>query len=817
MKKTLAIMLALIMVVCLVPTVAFAEGKTITVGNTAGANYTTLAAAVAAAESGDTIVLTSDLTMTECARFYDKDLIIDGQGHTVTRGDEDDFKTLTDTARGSYNPAMIEVQTSGSSASLTLTNIILDDGGKHVGTVFAQAISGEGHGDNTVYVQDAIVASNATEDCTITLGEGAVLRNFGGMSAVRVTNKAKLVMKSGSVIEDNPVSKRTKGSAAGEVGPAGAVWIQSAAFEMEDGAKIQNVDGRAVYADGGEATIGGTISGITGNSNMWQGTNGSAIHLRNNATGTLTATGLIENVTGSDGKIVYLNSSAYAMEDGSIINNHANESASSKTHGIYSVDSKDDLRNEVRINGEICGINGNPLQIANTNVYIGKTGNIHNNFVNYGALYLQKNATANISGKINNNTASGRGGGIGTAGHGFVEINMYPGAEIKNNTAASTGGGASLKNCKFTMYGGEISGNTGKTGGGIYLYSDASADILGGTITNNTSEIGPNDLAVTSSNWGTDSIYLYISDEAQIGNPAVYMEQNTKTVSPGDRNIKLHNASGKEGDSIDALKKASNDKGWNAPIATFWTQRDGAASLTVGGLKQLENNLPVYVLTQKTGADGKPTSPDAPVHTYAATVDDDGNVKFTLPSGDMNGNGCAVAIVQPKKDYGTLTINGPETIQQNTTGEDYPVTYTVTYTMSESMKSIIAQPGSTATYSLTINKDTRLTGTPGSTFNGRSIDVTYTLPNGNFTEGESLFASAELTITVGNARYTVPSNVAKTIMIGSGSTGGDSTGGDSTGGGHYHPDPTPVPVIVIPPKTGDMTLWQSILHFFGIR
>lgn len=34
---------------------------------------------------------------------------------------------------------------------------------------------------------------------------------------------------------------------------------------------------------------------------------------------------------------------------------------------------------------------------------------------------------------------------------------------------------------------------------------------------------------------------------------------------------------------------------------------------------------------------------------------------------------------------------------------------------------------------------------------------------------------------------------------------------------HWHPDPTPVPVVVIPPKTGDMTLWQSILHFFGIR
>ena len=40
-------------------------------------------------------------------------------------------------------------------------------------------------------------------------------------------------------------------------------------------------------------------------------------------------------------------------------------------------------------------------------------------------------------------------------------------------------------------------------------------------------------------------------------------------------------------------------------------------------------------------------------------------------------------------------------------------------------------------------------------------------------------------------------------------------GGGNGGGGHYHPT-TPVPVIVIPPKTGDMTIWQSILHFFGI-
>ena len=54
-----------------------------------------------------------------------------------------------------------------------------------------------------------------------------------------------------------------------------------------------------------------------------------------------------------------------------------------------------------------------------------------------------------------------------------------------------------------------------------------------------------------------------------------------------------------------------------------------------------------------------------------------------------------------------------------------------------------------------------------------------------------------------------------TLYYGGGSSG-DSSGGSSSGG-YYYPTTTPVPVIVIPPKTGDMTIWQSILHFLGIR
>ena len=155
--------------------------------------FATLAKAVDAAADGTTIYVMSDLTMDQCARFYDKSLkITSGEGgpYTITRSA--DFKQQSDTARSWYNPAMIEVQSSSaSSVGLTLSDIVLDDAGMHEGTVFAQAVSGDGNGDNTVYVQDAIIASNATVPCTVTLGKDAVLRNFGGMSAVRATNQAK--------------------------------------------------------------------------------------------------------------------------------------------------------------------------------------------------------------------------------------------------------------------------------------------------------------------------------------------------------------------------------------------------------------------------------------------------------------------------------------------------------------------------------------------------------------------------------------------------------------------------------------------------
>ena len=208
-----------------------------------------------------------------------------------------------------------------------------------------------------------------------------------------------------------------------------------------------------------------------------------------------------------------------------------------------------------------------------------------------------------------------------------------------------------------------------------------------------------------------------------------------------------------------ALTDASKSMGWNDPLTTLWVQRDGAAELTIGGLTL--NDLPVYVLSLPVDETGKVLDASE-VQVYEAQKTDTGDIDITLP--DVSGNGHAVAIVQPSQNHGTLVINGPETIERNKTGADYPVTYTVTYDMSESMESIIEQSGGEAEYVLTIDQDVRLTGNPGS-FNGESIQVTYSLPHSEFKAGDFLLASAKLRITVGQHDYIIPSNVAKTQKI----------------------------------------------------
>ena len=650
---------------------------------------------------------------------------------------------------------MIEVQThtGGEGAGLTLTNIIFDDARKHEGTVFAQAVSdgsvGAASNDNLVYVQDAIIASNATVTTTITLGDGAVLRNFGGMSAVRATGEAKLVMEPGSVIEDASSITRSKGD-AGSVGPAGAVWLQGSDFEMENGAEIKNVNGRAVYADGGSVSVGGTISGIIGNPAMWQGKDGTAIHLRGSAKATLN--GKISDCT--EGVLVFVDKAVFEMATGSFLGNSDAAGIKTNEDPTWSLVNKDDYgtdRNTITIHGEISGIKNNktPIQFKFGTLLIGADSNIHHNSVFYGTLYIQRDAIVDIYGKINNNDASSRGGGVATAGHGEVVINMYEGAEVKGNTAVKNGGGIMISsNTSFTMYGGEISGNVSQTvGGGIYQYKNNSkVELQGGTIRDNTmnatdvkdSSTGTeNDITISNQGNGSSNHYLYISQNTELDNQNVYFQINSTTVTPAENSldIKLGNAS-KE--SVTALSGKADANGWNAPLATFWAQRDGAAELTVGGLT-FNKALPVYALVQETGADGKPVS-GAEVRVYSTKITDDG-IRLTLPNGYTNG--CAVALAQPTTDFGSVGISGPTEIAKASDAAPYEVPYTVTYTMSDSLRGMLNMASADIpAMSFVVELDSRLAAKTGDSGN-----CLYTFDGDGILDGTASVSGHTVTVT----------------------------------------------------------------------
>lgn len=717
-KRVSAILLALVLVFGLLPATALAaEGESTTpavyvssAGDDTNGNgsedkpFATLAKAVGEAVDGATIYVMSDLTMTSCARFYNKSLTITSLGdatYTITRGDN--FAQQQDNARSWYNPAMVEVQTTGGEgAGLTLTNIIFDDAGKASGTVFAQTVSDDGTGTadtshNTDYVQDAIIASNATVPSTITLGKGAVLRNFGGMSAVRATGAAKLVMESGSVIEDAPSITRSKGD-AGSVGPAGAVWLQGSDFEMENGAEIKNVNGRAVYVDGGEVTVGGTISNITGNANMWQatkkdGTSGTAIHLRGeNASAVLTSTAVIEEISGG-GSAVFVTGSGNKLttDPGSIIKDVAN------TTGIYC-----SFNSDAQLSGEITGVKNSIALSLNDSAaaVLKKEGIICNNACTTAVVYLRAGAHFKVYGKINDNTSTGNCAALyivtnGAASHATLE----PGGEICNNTNNGSKYGAAVElqqgNCSFTMNGGTISGNSGPCGA-VQVHKDSAKFIMnGGEVTGNTSKTGKEAGIYVEYKTPTVELkagkaqsvtlaanvsaspskgHVYISDRFDLESGLVAMAQDAKTVTPAEDslNIKLGNASLT---SVTTLTTASTDKGWKSPLATFWAQRNGAAELTVGGLVA-NDDLPVYVLTLPVDETGAVSTGAAQKVFAAQKTGNTGEVKFTLP--DVSGNGCAVALAQPTANFGSVVISGPTEIAKTSDAAPYEVPYTVT-------------------------------------------------------------------------------------------------------------------------------------------
>lgn len=696
--------------------------------------YASLAKAVDEAPDGATIYVMSDLTMTECARYYGKDLTItsgNGGPYTLARGDG--FDMIPDTARSWYNPAMIEVgSTDGpGTASLTLTNIVLDDGGKRMGEYYIQAASnGTGntqfgdmvinHGD---IVQDAMIATyNGTG--TITLGEGAVLKNFGGMSAVRLSS-GTLVMESGSKIVDDTVTDRTKGATITGTeksyyyGPAGAIWMQGGSVEMRQGAEISGIVGRAFYVDSGNVTINGTVSNVCSDADMWWGEGGSIVHLRSNATATLGSTGVVDGKgrTTHGASFDVLAGCEFTAAEGSVIKDIAGGGNIVNVSGT------------AYLNGEITGCTDGGHVIcaqssSNHYVRIGETSNIHHNTSAYGVIYTQgTNGVIDIYGKLNDNVSTDRGGALTLANNGsHVEVNMYDGAEMCRNVSHQTGGAVMVSCGTFTMNGGTISGNISgagnvgdedKVGGGVYVRRGGQFIMNGGTLSDNSSaSIGGNialdagdyngsvpyvelnggsvtggamNVTVTESNgsyfvsggeandltivggstFGKTDRYLSVANDVQLSEQSVFMDDYDFYIENPGSDVKLGNASA---DCETYVKSELTSQNLTQVLGSYWYETTAAAqSFDISDLSY-DASKELYAAIVATDATGVPVAGGA-VTLRAVDVSAGGSLTLSLPG--QNATGYAVVFVQEGDQPAQVVTVTPADITVYEGGDGY--------------------------------------------------------------------------------------------------------------------------------------------------
>lgn len=795
--------------------------KIVYVGGTDENHFDSLAAAVTAInnmpETNFVIEVQSDLTATKCARITNKHVTItsatgEGSPYTITRGNS--FDTISDNGRSWYNPAMIEVTVlEGHTASVTLKNIVLNDAGNHEGDIFAQAKKidppNEDDRSNLKYVQDAMVAAYglAENSSQIFLDEGAVLKNFGGMSAVRVTGGASLTMNSGSLICDDPTTDRIKDNQGGH-GPAGAVWVQGTTAEMWPGSQISGVVGRAIFADGGKVTIGGTISNITADSDMWNSLQGIALHSRNSSD--VTITGTIENITPSlsNSNIIYSEYSSFVLGATGLIQS-CNNTASTGFGGLLYIDASETKKGDgsstyynVELNGLIseCEAGGSLLFIVNTHLplVVGSNAVIQGNEA--GVLFYHNTAenVLDIYGKITNNTCTSSifyGGNtghevylhdgakvnsnhiVGTAEGGIFAfgtnriITLEEGSEVCNNTVAN-GSIISEKaeGNRFNMKGGTISGNN-VTNGSLFSFASGSwnwpstFEIKGGTISGNTA---PHDFTVAvhkKEKIANSGSYFLIPNN---GMNKVYFEKDTKTVT-ADSGTKLGNANdqqtnyavtpdvkvGSDPRSVVNLKAAAVSYSCKDPFATFWAQNENGTPVTVkmDDPRAFDSSKSVYVLIEETDKKGAPAQ-NAEVQLLPAVVNTDGIIRFTLPG---NANGYAVGLVQvdPTLVKGTLTLT--TSVTELTEGNTpYTIPYKATFTPNTS----------TELWTIDKVKFTSPLFTAGEVaLTNNTAQWTATLDAPQFRAGQSVDAVAILTVTIDKQVVKILSNSVSTKMI----------------------------------------------------
>ena len=522
-KRLFSILLALCMVLCLVPTTAFAESET---EETPVCTCET--ACTAEAMNAECSVCGAEGALAEnCGKYAAEE-----SGQTGTSKDAPaitaaDVQALIDALPEAEtisedNAADVEVQLEAiDEAKVQLSDedfAVLDFTRYDAAVAALMALSGEPDtafapqtaNDHThCYCGGSVTAGDHTNHSDVTY------QPWNGTSGISYTNNTAYVYLTGNATLSGHLTVD---------GKTLYLCLNGKTLASNGTAKIQVKNGgRLVLCD---CQGSGTIKGAT--QNVW---GGACIYLYNSTLdmfgGKLTG----GKVTGNGGGAIALDDQQciFNMYGGEISGNNGknyggaifrkfNANMPNTTGGTFNMYGGTIKDNTAKNGGAFFSTTGGTINMTGGTIS-GNTATMNSDNAGGGAIYMRGNGKINISGsaqitgnsssldggailmgwgtinisgsaKISNNTASRWGGAICLRqdSNQSTTLNMR-GGEISGNRATKEGGAVHVldKDCMFYLYDGKITGNTSGDGGAIYLNQEPSWLIMqGGEISGNT-------------------------------------------------------------------------------------------------------------------------------------------------------------------------------------------------------------------------------------------------------------------------------------------------------------------------------------------
>ena len=454
-KRLFSILLALCMVLCLVPTTAFAEGET---------EETTVCTCETAC--------TAEAINAECPVCGTEGALAENCGKYAA-----EESGQAGTSNGESGAAFTLQASASHSHCICGGSVTTGDHTSHSDVTY-QPWSGTSsitYTNNTAYVY---LTENATLSGHLTV-DGKTLYLCLNGKTLASNGTAKIQVKNGGrlVLCDCQGGGTFKGATQSVWGGA-CIYLYTSTLDMFGG----KITGGKVTGKGGGGAIalddqqcifnmyGGEISGNNGNNY------GGAIFRKFNANMPNTTGGAFNMYGGTIKDNTAKNGGAFFSTTGSTIN---------MTGGTISGNKATQSSNDAG-GGAIYMHGSGTINISGSAQITGNSSSLD------GGAILMGWGTINISGsaKINNNTASRWGGAICLRQDSNQSTTLYMrGGEISGNKATKEGGAVHVldKDCQFFLYDGKITGNTSGDGGAIYLNQEPSWLIMqGGEISGNT-------------------------------------------------------------------------------------------------------------------------------------------------------------------------------------------------------------------------------------------------------------------------------------------------------------------------------------------